>query len=449
MEALANRPTHMDLLADFEANFDRAMLSIGGGGSGGQSGGEDAAEQSSSPLSFATTTSGEDNDASSSTNINNNQFILLAEIDEANSRIAELESINSTLQHKLDEFEKLHHREHGKDNATASSSSSSAAILRLELRATKAELEKWQRGYREAVATMDEMRLEVELANRSAAEANRRATYAELGMTVGGGGWMGRRTGTSSSAMRGGGGGAGADAGGGGGGGGDGGQSDSEYVAGLEAKVAALQEWALASAESKRLTAERCMELEERVRELELEEERRAFIDSGGGDAGEGALTSSGLVAAFNEEGGQLANVVFGSNVDPSNSPAGRERKLWTKSSSLVIGAGMVGHAILELGSAVVEPSETVILRWKFDITPADSDIDFSVLKGLCEDARSRRGGDACLRVRRVVGGGGGDVGGAFARQNACTMVWSNEMSWVRPRTVKWTAEAVAIAWAD
>mmetsp|Transcript_11763 Transcript_11763/g.24875 ORF Transcript_11763/g.24875 Transcript_11763/m.24875 type:complete len:149 (-) Transcript_11763:283-729(-) len=130
-------------------------------------------------------------------------------------------------------------------------------------------------------------------------------------------------------------------------------------------------------------------------------------------------------------------------------SNADNERVLWSKSSSLVVGAGMVGHAFLELGQVHIEPYETVILRWKFDLTPADLDIYFSVLKGICEDKKKQRAADACFRSRHVQGGGGGDVSGAFAIQNACTLVWSNEMSWVRPRTIKWTVEAVAIEWSD
>ena len=48
VEVLANRPTHMDLLADFETNFDRALLSIGDkNDTSQQSGGENAAESSS------------------------------------------------------------------------------------------------------------------------------------------------------------------------------------------------------------------------------------------------------------------------------------------------------------------------------------------------------------------------------------------------------------------
>lgn len=468
VEALANRPTHMDLLADFEANFDRALLSVGNSSTGGgntsrgqqQSGGEDAAEVRYSSSTTTTTNEGTttttpylEDPSSSSTGgtATTTHLLLLAEqqLDEANSQIANLESIHATYQQRYDALEKSYmilQKER-------KSLTDTCAILRLELRGAKSDMEKWEREYRMACATVEEMRLEVDLATRAAAEANRRAAYAELGMSVGssGGGGVGGMTGMPARGS----------GGVGGGGGGNQPPADNDYVSGLEAKVAALQEWALASAESKRLTAERCMELEERVRELEEQQGKSlSSLDDGEDGRDSTILMSSGLAESVDNKGCSISNVL-GSNADASaggntsassqydGSPSGRERKLWTKSSSLVVGAGMVGHAILELGPISVEPSETVILRWKFDITPADLDIDFSVLKGMCEDARARRGADACLRVRRVMGGGGGDVGGAFARQNACTMVWSNEMSWVRPRTVKWTAEAVAIGWGD
>ena len=109
----------------------------------------------------------------------------------------------------------------------------------------------------------------------------------------------------------------------------------------------------------------------------------------------------------------------------------------------------MIGNVFLELGQVHLEEHESVILRWKFDLTPGDLDIYFSVLKGICEDKKIQRGADACFRHRHVKGGGGGDVSGAFAKQNACTLVWSNEMCWVRPRTIKWTVDAFAIEWID
>jgi hypothetical protein len=108
----------------------------------------------------------------------------------------------------------------------------------------------------------------------------------------------------------------------------------------------------------------------------------------------------------------------------------------------------MVGHAFLELGykeEMNTQPDQTVILRWKFDVTPSDLDIYFSILKGLCGDKKNQQAADACLKNRHVQGGGAGEVSGAFAVKNACTLLWSNEMSWVRPRTIKWTVDAVVV----
>jgi transcriptional regulator with XRE-family HTH domain len=200
-----------------------------------------------------------------------------------------------------------------------------------------------------------------------------------------------------------------------------------------------------------RLTSERCRGLEGRVKELEGA--IRKLHASEGGSYVDWGPSSDG------DHPPPLADVVGGGWKPPypsSGSVAGsshggddHERKLWTRSSSLVVGAGMVGHALLELGQVHIEPYETVVLRWKFDLTPGDLDIYFSVLKGVCEDKKSQRGADACLRHRHVQGGGGGDVSGAFAKQNACTLLWSNEMSWVRPRTIKWTVDALAIEWSD
>ena len=80
-------------------------------------------------------------------------------------------------------------------------------------------------------------------------------------------------------------------------------KSDKAYVEELKAKVAALQEWACAAAVAKEAVKEENRALEERLRAYEAE-------------AGEET-----------------------SNSQKEGSKAG-ERHLWTKSSSLVIGAG-------------------------------------------------------------------------------------------------------------
>jgi len=452
VEVLANRPTHMDLLADFETNFDRALLSIGGEGikSSQQSGGENAAESSSSGAvidgGVASSAAENANDgmslyddavpssrrvgtghqsshsigggrpSSSANSGGGSDSLLLTELNESKSRIAQLESLNSSFQSRYNNLEQMHRASLNEQT----SAKNAMTNLQLELRMSRMETEHALRSLREKEAIVDEMQLEINLVTQSAVEANKRAAE---GMEV--------------VEMA---------------------RSDREYVDGLEAKVVALQEWALASTESKRLTAERCRGLETRVNELEgavkeLSSQQQdglfSFPDEGptADEALSGAqqhkykrVDSSGALS--------LASVNSLGGMGPSS--ANPERKLWTRSSSLVVGAGMVGLALLELSPDThIEPYETVILRWKFDLTPADLDIYFSVLKGVHEDRRAQRTADACFRRRHVKGGGGGDVSGAFAVQNACTLIWSNEMSWVRPRTIKWSVDAVAIEWSD
>ena len=410
VEVLANRPTHMDLLADFETNFDRALLSIGAGeknNSSQQSGGENAAESSSSGgvggggmgidsadaggISLYDDSAGMSAYGQSSSR---SDSLLLTELNESKSRIAHLENLNTSFQGR---YNNLEHTTKALLNEQQSTKNT-LTNLQLELRMSKMETEHALRTLREQEAIVTEMQLEINLVTQSAVDANKRAAE---GMEV------------AQSA-----------------------KSDKEYVDGLEAKVVALQEWALASTESKRLTTERCRGLEERVQELEGVVRK---LTSGGGD---GLLLDDEELEGFRAS---IPKPLVSSASSLASGPGDHERKLWSKSSSLVVGAGMAGQAFFELGNVHIEPYESVILRWKFDLTPGDLDIYFSVLKGICEDKKKQRTADACFRKRHVKGGGGGDVSGAFAIQNACTLVWSNEMSWVRPRTIKWTVEALAI----
>jgi hypothetical protein len=435
VEALASRPTHMDLLADFETNFDRALLSIGttnatsggGGRSIGhhQSGGEDAFESSmhappsSSMYDDAVIASGIASSRVGGSSAGNGRGgadpLLLTELNESISRIAHLESLNSSLQGRCLNLERAHgglvHEQQSSRNALAN--------MQLELRMSRMETEHANRCLREKDAIVAEMQLEIDLVTRSAVDANKRAAE---GMEAA-----------------------------------QGARSDREYVSGLEAKVVALQEWALASTESKRLSSERCRGLESRVKELERAI-RKIHSSSGVGGVVENVDGTPMSLDGGDMSAPLVVNTVgwnkarrpsSGSLSGSSRGGDDQERRLWTRSSSLVVGAGMVGHASLELGKIHIEPYETVILRWKFDLTPGDLDIYFSILKGVCEDKKSQRSADACFRHRHVKGGGGGDVTGAFAKQNACTLLWSNEMSWVRPRTIKWTVDAVAIEWSD
>ena len=404
VEVLANRPTHMDLLADFETNFDRAMLSIGGSEKKSQqSGGEDAAESSlGEPSMPLYDESSRGNPYGSNFNrASGGDSLLLTELNEAKARIGHLESMNNAFQSRYNNLEHTHksllHEQQSVKNALTNS--------QLELRMSKMETDHALRTLREKEAIVTEMQLEINLVTQSAVDANRRAAEGlEVASQV---------------------------------------KEDKEYVAGLEAKVVALQEWALASTESKRLTTDRCRGLEARVEELEgvvkkitsgdVEFKRLCSDGSLGADIAESVKS-----IASHKSAGLSANSLASGNDN--------ERILWTKSSSLVVGAGMVGQAQIELGQVQIEDYETVTLRYKIDLTPSDLDCYFSVLKGLVDDnPKTRRVADACFRGRHVQGGGGGDVTGAFAKQNACTLVWSNERSWIRPRTVKWTVEAIAV----
>jgi hypothetical protein len=62
---------------------------------------------------------------------------------------------------------------------------------------------------------------------------------------------------------------------------------------------------------------------------------------------------------------------------------------LFDKHSSLAIGAGDVGCAVVELGEHTksLRHGEHFLLRWKFDVTPESMSVDFSILKGKYEDA--------------------------------------------------------------
>lgn len=100
---------------------------------------------------------------------------------------------------------------------------------------------------------------------------------------------------------------------------------------------------------------------------------------------------------------------------------------------------------VIELGECHLQDNETVLLRWQFDITPSDTNTVFTILKGRCTDKKDLRDADAVLKQRLVQGGAGGEVQGAFAVKNACTLVWSNANAWIRPRSIKYTVDAFAV----
>ena len=341
VERLANRPTHMDLLADFETNFDRALLSVG------QTGGENTA----APSIIIPQAIHNDGVVDS---------MLMEELAESQTRIERLENINSALIQRSTQLEnqtKLLQQE--KDN-----SQQMLARMTLELRMAQMEADHATRAVQDKLASLAEMQLEIDLVTKASMDANVRASKGE----------------EAAKSV----------------------QTDREQVQILQAQVQALQEWALASAEAKRLFQDRVRYLEHKLQLIE------------------GASLPKG--------------------------PAG-ERMLFTKASSLVIGAGDDGFAIVDLASfgQGIMSTERVIVRWMFDLTPETASIDFSILKGKTDTPTKQLKADFLVKDRVVTGGAGGEQEAAFVVQNACTFLWSNKKSWVRPKTVKYSVSVMAV----
>jgi len=384
VEALASRPTHMDLLADFETNFDRALMNL-------HTDEAPSAEMVRQSVGQATEQNNDEENVSS---------MLMAELNQTKARVEHLESMNSSLKKRSIQLEKqneelMKERESGKFKLSTSNQTTGQILktccslcknfltspvtlkmsnLQLELKMARMETDNASRAMREKTANLTEMQMEIDLVTRSAMDANARAAQ---GMEV------------AESA-----------------------KTDKAQVEELKAKVAALQEWAIASSEAKEAVIEENKVLGRKLREYERQANEKE------NNPGEAA--------------------------SPNGKTKIAERHLWTKTSSVVVGAGTLSSRLFELGENKVMDFETVILRWKFDITPSDQDIHFSILKGKI-DTKKYREADGVIKDRTVVGGGGGEVQGAFAVQNACTVVWSNEHSWVRPRAIKFSIQAFAV----
>lgn len=354
VEKLATRPTHMELLADFETNFDRALLSVNQ-----QAGGESTAAPTAADSAGRGGTTKNPNDPDSAIV----DDLLMQELQESKQRIEKLESLNSALLHRSSQLEgEAQDRRRERDELR-----NRVTHLELEKRMAVMEAEHATKTMQEKAASLAEMQMEIDLVSRASVKAQLRAAKdEELLKSV---------------------------------------KTDQKHVHLLEAQVQALQEWATAAAEAKTLAQERVRLLEAQVRSLK-----------------EGAVS------------GDLT----------------QQQILWEKKGSFVIGAGDIGYRIFECGNSVAVRGSTakrVVLRWQFDLTAADLNVDFSAFQGRCESADDRKKAIADNRAlidnRLVKGGAAGDLDDAFFYQDACTLLWSNLKSWVRPRTVRFTVQAV------
>jgi hypothetical protein len=66
-------------------------------------------------------------------------------------------------------------------------------------------------------------------------------------------------------------------------------------------------------------------------------------------------------------------------------------------------------------------------------------------MKGKCETSVEQKRATYLIKDRDITEGAGGETEGAFTVDDACTLLWSNATSWIRPRTVKYTVDVVSL----
>lgn len=361
IDKLANRPTHMELLADFEANFDRALLQLAPTAAGSAGYHQEGGEGTASPAAAVPASSHDD------TVING---LLLQELADFKQRIEKLESLNGALVNRSARLEsEVLERNRERDELLTKLSH-----MELEKRMAVLEAEQATKAMHDTEVSLKEMQMEIDLVTKASVTANVRAAHGEqLIKAV---------------------------------------KTDKQHVQKLEAKVQALQEWALASSEAKTLAQERIRLLEAQLQSQQLK--------------GSGSAAPSGQQASTSE------------------------RILFSKGASLVVGAGDVAVKVLSLSEEqcrTVRLSERVVLRWQFDLTQDDATIDFSIAQADCGAPSKRKNARYLVENRLITGGAAGETENAFALENACTLVWSNAKAWIRPKTVKYSIEAVVIAY--
>jgi DNA repair exonuclease SbcCD ATPase subunit len=284
--------------------------------------------------------------------------MLMNELGEARTRIEKLEKLNSAMMSRSTQIESTTRTlQAERDEARYANDR-----VQMELRMAKMEAEHATRAMQDKAASLDEMQMEIDLVLKANAKAISRAAAGE----------------EAASSFK----------------------TDKQKVQQLEVQVQALQEWALASAESKRLVQERCRILENKLKQIQ------------------------------------------GRSPEENNA----ENILFKMHRSMVIGAGDVGKTFIELGDhAMTEDARFVVLRWKFDFSPSDQAIGFNILKGKCETAAEQNKASYLIKDRVITAGAGGETELAFTTDNACTILWTNYQSWVRPRTVTYSIEVVSL----
>lgn len=384
VQHLNKRTTHMDILTDFETNFDRALLSLNIQHvvDDGQSGEEDP---SSAVARMNNIEKGEARKEDRN-GVGSELARFSMELDKTKCRVEQLESLNSSLMGRAFKLES----ENAKLVLERESEKMKLNNMQLDIRMARMETENAIRAMKEKAASLAEMQLEIDLVTMSTIDANRHAVVGKQATRF-------RKT-------------------------------EQAYVNELEVRAMALEEWAVASSTAKDLLNEHSRILEKNFDEMigrisnETEQDKKHILKLG-----------SCLVEEI--------------PIDDEKNASGSmvETRLWTKNSTLVIGAGTIQTILAGLEDYELGENKTVLLRWKFDVIPNNMDIVFSILKGECHENRQIRNAEAMIRNIHVMGGGGGELKGAFDGHNSCTLMWSNEHSWVRPISIKYVLEAYAV----
>jgi len=167
LDKLQTRPSHMDLLMDFETNFDKALLSVG------QSGGQETAPNADAKFGSSTK-----NVASSSMEkigVDAMDAMLLQELSEAKSRIEKLETLNSAMISRSTQSEEaMKTLQNERDDAR-----NMTKRLQMELRMAKLEADQAQRAMVDKVASLEEMQIEIDLVTKANTKASVRAAKGE------------------------------------------------------------------------------------------------------------------------------------------------------------------------------------------------------------------------------------------------------------------------------
>ena len=244
-------------------------------------------------------------------------------------------------------------------------------------------------------------------------------------------------------------------------------QQQQQLIQHLQEKVQALEEWAVASNHAKAIANDRIHLLEEQLYYATVttattnanhtssmitdvsvrstsSNSRPPNVPPTSWDHNNSNTNNKDIQNSNN----QNENLTMSSSMNISGGDGG-ERVLDTRKASLVIGAGDVGVVVFALNPEQFKTfnhfTQRIVLRWRFDILQGpDADITFGVWKGSCLTAAERKNtSDAIISKRHVKGGAGGEIDHAFSVRQSCTMAWSNEHSWVRPRTIKYIFEAI------